>query len=68
MNISLIFWAASVLSLLLFIFQVPFGNNAFSKGKLVHTNEVMVLLGDNWFAEVSAKQATAIATRRIARK
>lgn len=44
---------------------VPFGNNAFSKGKLVHTNEIMVLLGDNWFAEVSAKQAAAIAMRRI---
>ncbi|KAF8794075.1 unconventional prefoldin RPB5 interactor-like [Argiope bruennichi] len=44
---------------------VPFGINAFTMGKIVHTNEVMVLLGDNWFAEVSAKQAAAIADRRI---
>ncbi|GFQ85589.1 unconventional prefoldin RPB5 interactor [Trichonephila clavata] len=44
---------------------VPFGSNAFTMGKMVHTNEVMVLLGDNWFAEVSAKQAAAIAERRI---
>ncbi|GBN56327.1 Unconventional prefoldin RPB5 interactor [Araneus ventricosus] len=44
---------------------VPFGMNAFTMGKIVHTNEVMVLLGDNWFAEVSAKQAAAIADRRI---
>ncbi|CAL1278555.1 unnamed protein product [Larinioides sclopetarius] len=44
---------------------VPFGMNAFTMGKIVHTNEVMVLLGDNWFAEVSAKQAAAIAERRI---
>lgn len=43
---------------------VPFGSNAFTMGKMVHTNEVMVLLGDNWFAEVSAKQAAVIAERR----
>ena len=34
-------------------------------GQMVHTNEVMVLLGDNWFAERSAKQAAEIAGRRI---
>ncbi|GIY12002.1 unconventional prefoldin RPB5 interactor [Caerostris extrusa] len=44
---------------------VPFGSSAFTMGKIVHTNEVMVLLGDNWFAEVSAKQAAAITMRRI---
>ncbi|GIX70754.1 unconventional prefoldin RPB5 interactor [Caerostris darwini] len=44
---------------------VPFGSSAFTMGKIVHTNEVMVLLGDNWFAEVSAKQAAAITKRRI---
>ncbi|KAG8177373.1 hypothetical protein JTE90_015928 [Oedothorax gibbosus] len=44
---------------------VPFGTQAFAKGKVVKTNEVMVLLGDNWFAEVSAKQAAGIAERRI---
>ena len=34
-------------------------------GQIVHSNEVMVLLGDNWFAERSAKQASEIAGRRI---
>ncbi|XP_067053226.1 unconventional prefoldin RPB5 interactor 1-like isoform X2 [Acropora muricata] len=33
-------------------------------GKLVHTNEITVLLGDNWFAERSASQALKIVERR----
>ena len=33
-------------------------------GKLVHTNEITVLLGDNWFAERSASQALDIVARR----
>ncbi|KAJ8303397.1 hypothetical protein KUTeg_019793 [Tegillarca granosa] len=45
--------------------MVPFGSLAFMPGKLVHTNEIMVLLGDNWFVERSAKQAAAIVDRRI---
>ncbi|OWF54563.1 Unconventional prefoldin RPB5 interactor 1 [Mizuhopecten yessoensis] len=45
--------------------MVPFGSLAFMPGKLVHTNEVLVLLGDNWFAERSAKQAAAIVGRRL---
>ncbi|XP_014676418.1 PREDICTED: unconventional prefoldin RPB5 interactor-like [Priapulus caudatus] len=45
--------------------MVPFGKLAFMPGKLVHTNEIMVLLGDNWFAERSAKQTIEIAQRRI---
>lgn len=36
---------------------IPFTKKAFMPGRLVHTNEVMVLLGDNWFVERSAKQA-----------
>ena len=47
------------------MFQVPFGKFAFMPGKLVHTNEILVLLGDNWFVERSAKQAEDIAQRRI---
>ena len=35
-------------------------------GQLIHTNEILVLLGDNWFAERSAKQAGEIVERRIA--
>lgn len=33
-------------------------------GKLVHTNEVTVLLGDNWFSKCSAKQAVALVEHR----
>lgn len=43
---------------------MPFGSVAFMPGKLVHTNEIMVLLGDNWFAERSASQALEIVARR----
>ena len=46
--------------------QVPFGKKAFMPGQLIHTNEILVLLGDNWFAERSAKQAGDIVERRIA--
>ncbi|KAM6937075.1 unconventional prefoldin RPB5 interactor 1 [Xenentodon cancila] len=44
--------------------MVPFGPLAFMPGKLVHTNEVTVLLGDNWFAKCSAKQAQTIVDHR----
>ncbi|XP_022342457.2 uncharacterized protein LOC111136120 [Crassostrea virginica] len=44
---------------------VPLGPLAFMPGKIVHTNEILVLLGDNWFVERSAKQATEIIGRRI---
>ena len=37
------------------------------RGKLVHTNEILVLLGDNWFTERSAKQAGEIIERRLGR-
>ncbi|XP_022248657.1 unconventional prefoldin RPB5 interactor 1-like isoform X2 [Limulus polyphemus] len=45
--------------------SVPFGPQAFIPGSLVHTNQIKVLLGDNWFVERSAKQASEIAGRRI---
>lgn len=38
---------------------------AFMPGKLVHTNELLVHLGDNWFVERSAKQSVEIANRKI---
>ncbi|XP_055992559.1 unconventional prefoldin RPB5 interactor 1 [Sorex fumeus] len=44
--------------------MVPFGPFAFMPGKLVHTNEVTVLLGDNWFAKCSAKQAVDLVEHR----
>ncbi|KAM3609685.1 uncharacterized protein V6R79_018505 [Siganus canaliculatus] len=45
--------------------MVPFGPLAFMPGKLVHTNEVTALLGDNWFAKCSAKQAQKIVDHRM---
>ncbi|KAM4618338.1 unconventional prefoldin RPB5 interactor 1 isoform 2-T3 [Polymixia lowei] len=45
--------------------MVPFGPLAFMPGSLVHTNEVTVLLGDNWFAKCSAKQAQKIVNHRM---
>ncbi|XP_071957824.1 uncharacterized protein [Antedon mediterranea] len=45
--------------------MVPFGPMAFMPGQLIHTNEITVLLGDNWFVERSATQACGIAQRRI---
>nr|CAH0105553.1 unnamed protein product [Daphnia galeata] len=45
--------------------MVPFGKLAFLPGTLKHTNEILCLLGDNWFAERSAKQAAQIVARRI---
>jgi prefoldin subunit 5 len=34
-------------------------------GKIVHTNEVLVMLGDNWFVDRSAVQAAEIVDRRM---
>ncbi|KAJ3358536.1 uri1, prefoldin-like chaperone [Allomyces javanicus] len=45
--------------------MVPFGPLAFMPGKLVHTNEITVMLGDNWFAERSARQAVGVVERRL---
>ncbi|KAH8549877.1 hypothetical protein BGW37DRAFT_501056 [Umbelopsis sp. PMI_123] len=44
--------------------MVPIGKLAFMPGRLVHTNEILALLGDNWFADVSAKEAAGIVARR----
>uniref|UniRef100_A0A4W6ES39 URI1 prefoldin like chaperone n=1 Tax=Lates calcarifer TaxID=8187 RepID=A0A4W6ES39_LATCA len=45
--------------------MVPFGPLAFMPGRLVHTNEITVLLGDNWFAKCSTKQAQKIVDHRM---
>ena len=47
--------------------MVPLGSKAYMEGNLVHTNEIMVLLGDNWFAERSTSQASEICDRRISK-
>ncbi|XP_038610120.1 unconventional prefoldin RPB5 interactor 1 isoform X1 [Tachyglossus aculeatus] len=44
--------------------MVPFGPLAFMPGKLIHTNEITVLLGDNWFCKCSAKQAVGLVEHR----
>uniref|UniRef100_A0A804N869 Unconventional prefoldin RPB5 interactor n=1 Tax=Zea mays TaxID=4577 RepID=A0A804N869_MAIZE len=43
---------------------VPFGGAAFFPGRLIHTNELLVLLGEGYYAERSAKQTTDILHRR----
>lgn len=49
--------------------MVPIGGTdlAFMEGCVEHTNEILVLLGDNYFVERSAKQAKEIVGRRIAK-
>jgi hypothetical protein len=44
--------------------MVPIGPLAFVPGHLIHTNEITVLLGDSYFAERSAEQASGIISRR----
>ncbi|RLM60669.1 unconventional prefoldin RPB5 interactor [Panicum miliaceum] len=43
--------------------MVPFGGAAFFPGRLIHTNELLVLLGEGYYAERSAKQTTDILHR-----
>ncbi|ODQ51206.1 hypothetical protein SAICODRAFT_9203 [Saitoella complicata NRRL Y-17804] len=45
--------------------RVPFGKFASIPGTLIHTNEITVLLGENWFVERSAHEAAEIIGRRI---
>ncbi|CAL9049651.1 uncharacterized protein LOC135582396 isoform X1 [Musa acuminata AAA Group] len=44
--------------------MVPFGSAAFFPGRLVHTNEFLVLLGEGYYAERTAKQTMEILQRR----
>lgn len=46
--------------------MVPVANGlGYFRGTILHTNEVMVLLGNNWFAERSVSQGIGIAERRV---
>ena len=45
--------------------MVPFGKLAFLPGRIVHSNEILVLLGENYFVERSAKQSLEIVERRL---
>ncbi|KAA8524349.1 hypothetical protein F0562_010772 [Nyssa sinensis] len=44
--------------------MVPFGKAAFFPGRLIHTNEFLVLLGEGYYAERTSKQTTEILKRR----
>ncbi|XP_015082642.1 RNA polymerase II subunit 5-mediating protein homolog isoform X2 [Solanum pennellii] len=44
--------------------MVPFGKAAFFPGRLIHTNEFLVLLGEGYYAERTAKQTVGILNRR----
>ncbi|KAL1462549.1 hypothetical protein WDU94_014377 [Cyamophila willieti] len=45
--------------------MIPLCSKAMIPGKLVHTNQVLVGLGDNWFNKVSTKHAVENCDRRI---
>lgn len=44
---------------------VPLGRRALCPGKIIHTNEITCLLGDNWFVECSAEKAIELVNHRI---
>lgn len=45
--------------------MVPIGKRAFMKGKLIHTNEIMAYLGEDYFVKYSASQAIELCNRKI---
>lgn len=47
--------------------MVPLTSKAFMPGQLVHTNEILVLLGENYFLETSAAKAAQLADRRLSK-
>ncbi|CAM8951681.1 unnamed protein product [Rhodiola kirilowii] len=44
--------------------MVPFGKGAFFPGRLIHTNEFLVLLGEGYYADRTSKQTVDILNRR----
>lgn len=44
--------------------MVPFGKAAFFPGRMIHTNELLVLLGGGYYAERTAKQTLDVLRRR----
>ena len=44
---------------------IPLGSKALAYGQIIHTNEILCLLGDNYFLECSAKSAVGIVDRRL---
>lgn len=46
---------------------IPIGKKALMRGYLVHTNELLVNLGETWFVKRTASQTSEICDRRIER-
>ena len=44
--------------------MVPIGSLAYMRGKTIHTNEILIHLGEQWFAEKSCKEAMDVIERR----
>lgn len=44
--------------------KVPLSRKGFYIGDLTRTNELMILLGDNWFADCSASESLQVVSRR----
>ncbi|KAI9251576.1 hypothetical protein BY458DRAFT_523648 [Sporodiniella umbellata] len=44
--------------------MIPIGKLAFMPGKIIHTNEILAYLGDQYYAERSTKQAMEILSRK----
>ncbi|XP_046404396.1 unconventional prefoldin RPB5 interactor [Ischnura elegans] len=47
--------------------MIPIGSQGLMRGKMVHTNEILALVGDNWYVKTSAMHAAEICQRRIER-
>lgn len=47
--------------------MIPIGKQALIEGKLKHTNEILVCLGEGYFVKYSAAQAIELTKRRIKR-
>lgn len=45
--------------------MIPVGPKALMRGKIVHTNELLVSLGDSWFLKKTASQTVDLCDRRI---
>ena len=63
--VLMVFSALIPLSIFALLTQVPIGSVGFFEGQLIHTNEIMVLLGDNWFTQCSAHHASQIVDHRV---
>ncbi|CAH8313450.1 unnamed protein product [Eruca vesicaria subsp. sativa] len=44
--------------------MVPFGKKAFFPGRLIHTNECLVFLGENYYTDRTSKQTVDVLRRR----